>query len=231
VAALGIVLELLQLPLTAARMAGDFAGVSDTRLLTLAVHSSRASAGAVTIVGLALLMIGLARALWLALLGAALCVCAPVLTGHTSVNPQRALLVPLLVVHLGVGAFWLGALWPLLLTLRLEQPSVAAAVLQRFSRRAGWLVPCLALAGLGMSFLLIDDVSVLRRPYGLILLGKLTLFMILTVLAALNRWRHTPALPQAATTALRCSIVAEYLLIAAVLAMTATLTTLFWPEE
>jgi putative copper export protein len=234
IAAAAAVLVLLQLPLTAARMAGDFAGAADPHLLTLAAHSSRADAAELTLVGLLLLCIGSTRALPVALLGAALCVCAPVLAGHTSVNPRRALLAPLLVAHVSIGAFWLGSLWPLLLTLRWESAQLAAAVLQRFSKIAGWLVPCIALAGLGMAFLLIDDASVLRRPYGLILLGKLMVFMILMALAALNRWRYTPSLTSPARPAsqpLRRSLVAEYLLIAAVLAMTATLTTFFSPED
>jgi putative copper export protein len=234
IAAAAAVLVLLQLPLTAARMAGDFAGAADPHLLTLAAHSSRTAAAALMTAGLLLLCIGSRRVLWPALLGAALCVCAPALAGHTSVNPRRLLLAPLLVAHVSIGAFWLGALWPLLLTLRREPAPLAAAVLQRFSRLAGWLVPCIALAGLGMAFLLIDDISVLRRPYGLILLGKLMVFMILMALAALNRWRYTPSLAlqlQPASQALRRSLVAEYLLIAAVLAMTATLTAFFSPED
>ncbi|MGA8706206.1 MAG: CopD family protein [Steroidobacteraceae bacterium] len=234
VAAGAAVLVLLQLPLTAARMAGEFAGAADPHLLTLAAHSSRTAADALMLAGLLLLSIGHARAVRVALLGAALSVCAPALAGHTSVNPWRAVLAPLLVVHVSIGAFWLGTLWPLLLTLQREPSQLAAAVLQRFSRMAGWLVPCIALAGFGMAFLLIDDVAVLRRPYGLILLGKLMVFMILMALAALNRWRYTPSLasqPRLAAQALRRSLMAEYLLIGAVLAMTATLTAFFSPED
>jgi len=233
----GALLVLLQVPLTAARMAGEFAGMRDAILLRLALHASQAAAAAVLLSGLLLLAAGLLlrRAQPVALLGAALAVCAPTLTGHTSVHPQRLLLAPLLIVHVLIGAFWLGALWPLSLTVRLERAEVAAAVLQRFSKLASWLVPCIALAGLGMAYLLIKDKSVLERPYGLILLAKFAVFALLMGLAALNRWRFTPALaaaaPTAARTALQRSILAEYLLIAAVLVMTATLTTFFSAED
>jgi copper resistance protein D len=80
----------------------------------------------------------------------------------------------------------------------------------------------------------------LRQPYGLILIAKASVFALLLVLAALNRWRFTPALlpgltptltPAAACGALRRSIVTEYLLIAGVLAMTAALTSLYSPEH
>jgi putative copper export protein len=232
----GAVLVPLQLPLTAARMAGDFAGMGDTNLLRLALHSSHGRASGWMLAGLALLAIGLfaRRALNVALLGVAVVVCAPALTGHTSVHPQRALLAPLLVMHLLLGAFWLGALGPLWFAVRREPTDITAAVLQRFSKLAAWLVPCIGLAGLGMAYLLIEDWATLRRPYGLILLGKTAVFALLLALAALNRWRFTPALsvtPAAARRALQRSIVAEYLLLATALFMTAALTILFSPED
>lgn len=232
----GVALVLLQLPITAARMAGDFTGIGDATLLRMALHSSHGRSSAWMLAGLALLVIGLMaqRALTVALIGAAVTVCAPTLTGHTSVHPHRALLAPLLVVHLLIGAFWLGALGPLCIAVRQERAQIAAAVLQRFSRLAAWLVPCIGLAGLEMAVLLINDWSTLRRPYGLLLLGKVGAFGLALGLAALNRWRFTPALsvaPAAARGGLQRSIVAEYLLIATALVMTATLTLLFSPED
>jgi putative copper resistance protein D len=111
-------------------------------------------------------------------------------------------------------------------------------------------VPVLALAGIGLAFLLIVSWSTFRRGYGLILISKSTVFALLLILAALNRWRFTPALvagpaPGAAATAaatataaaaaargaLRRSIITEYLLLAGVVAMTAVLTSLYSPEH
>jgi putative copper export protein len=242
-AVIGIVLVLLLPPLDAARMAGDFAGARDAALLRLALRSSRGDAHGWQLAGLTLVAVGLwfhranGVAVWtlsIAVTGAALAAVALTLTGHTSVNPMRAWLAPLLAVHLLVAAFWFGALWPLWLIVKHETAAVAGAVLRRFSQIAIWLVPGLALAGLGMGFLLIDSWSVFTRAYGLILIAKATVFSLLLLLAALNRWRFTPALapaPAAARGALRRSIVAEYLLIAGVLAMTAVLTSLYSPEH
>ena len=232
----GAVLVLLQWPLTAARMAGDYSGLTDAGLLRMALHSSHGSAGALMLGGLSVLAIGafirpLGVLRWA---GIVLVVCAPALTGHTSVHAQRMLLAPLLVLHILIGAFWLGSLAPLWCAVRLERPEAAGAVLRRFGSFAIWLIPCIAFAGIGIACALIDDWTVLRRPYGLLLLGKLSLFGVLMGLAALNRWRFTPALaeaPESARRALQRSIMLEYLLIAAVLAMTATLTTLFGPED
>jgi len=246
-AVLGIVLLLPLPPLDAARMAGDFAGAHDAALLRLALHSSRGDAHAWQLAGLTLVAAGLwfhranGVAVWtlsIAVTGAALAAVALTLTGHTSVNPMRAWLAPLLAVHLLVVAFWFGALWPLWLMLRHETAAAAEAVLRRFSRIAIWLVPCIALAGLGMGFVLIDSWGTFKRPYGLILIAKATVFALLLLLAALSRWRFTPALvsgpaamPAAARSALRRSIITEYLLIAGVLAMTAALTSLYSPEH
>jgi putative copper resistance protein D len=238
-AVIGIVLVLLLPPLDAARMAGDFAGARDAALLRLALRSSRGDAHGWQLAGLTLVAVGLwfhranGVAVWtlsIAVTGAALAAVALTLTGHTSVNPMRAWLAPLLAVHLLVAAFWFGALWPLWLMLRHETAAAAEVVLRRFSRIAIWLVPCIALAGLGMGFVLIDSWDTFKRPYGLILIAKAAVFALLLVLAALNRWRLTPALG-AARNALRRSIITEYLLIAGVLAMTAALTSLYSPEH
>lgn len=237
----GMPLVLAMAPLAAARMAGDYSGMFSRTLLQLAWHSSDGLAHAVQLAGLALIAIGLrlrhGHAVTVAVLGAVLAASALVLTGHTSVNPQRGLLAPLLSVHLLVVAFWFGALAPLWLALENETLADAAEVLRRFSALATWLVPGIALVGLAMAFILIDGTAAWRRPYGVLLLVKLGLFTLLMVLAALNRWRLTPALApalhagQRPRRALQRSIVAEYLLIAAVLAVTATLTTLFSPED
>lgn len=247
----GIVLVLLLPPLEAARMAGDFSGAGNAALLRLALRSSRGEAHVVQLAGLTLIVAGLwfhrangatVWALFIAVMGATLAAVAPTLTGHTSVNPLRVWLAPLLAMHLLVAAFWFGALWPLWLILRYETAAAAEAVLRRFSQIAIWLVPCIALAGLAMGWLLIDSWSTLLRPYGLILIAKASVFALLLALAALNRWRFTPALlpgltptprltPAAAGGALRRSIVTEYLLIAGVLAMTAALTSLYSPEH
>jgi putative copper export protein len=244
-AMLGIVLVLLLPPLDAARMAGDFAGWRDASLLGLALRSSRGDAHAWQLAGLTLIGVGLwfhrangapSWTLFVAVMGAMLAAVALTLTGHTSVNPLRALLAPLLAVHLLVAAFWFGALWPLWLMLRHESAAAAVVVLRRFSQVAIWLVPCIALAGLGMAFVLIDSWSTFTRAYGLILIAKAAVFALLLVLAARNRWRFTPALvsgptPEAARGALRRSLLTEYLLIAGVLAITAVLTSLYSPEH
>jgi putative copper export protein len=169
-----------------------------------------------------------------AALGGAVAALALTLTGHSRIHPQRGLFALLLSVHLLIIAFWFGALWPLLRVLQHESTRAAAGIVARFSMLAGKLVPLILLAGLGMAWLLIDDLSVLRRPYGRLLLTKLVGYLLLLPLAAWNKWRLTPALQSGQihpATTLRRIVVVEYMLICGVLAATANLTAFYSPQE
>lgn len=232
--------------LEAARLADDFAGLQDRGLLQLAWLSANGAAHAAQILGLALLALALGRSrsrslddtragttpLALAALGGVVAALGLLLTGHSRIHPQRAAFAALLALHLLAVAFWFGALWPLLRVLRMESLPVAAQVVARFSSLAGRMVPLILFAGLGMAWLLLDDLSVLQRPYGRLLLAKLAGFLLLMPLAAWNRWRLGPALlagdwPAAGT--LRRIILLEYLMVCAVLTATANLTAFFSP--
>jgi putative copper resistance protein D len=238
-ALLAVPLLAMQVLLDASRMTGDYAGMLDGEMLRLALGSGSGTAHAVQLAGLALVAQGLrpAGSSRAALAGAAALVVAFVLTGHTAVHGARWLLAPLLALHVAIVAFWFGALAPLYMVIAREPAQVAGALLERYSRFAGILVPLIPAVGLAMAFVLLPDLSALRRPYGLLLGLKLLGFAMLMVLAALNRWRWVPALAAAAApahlaparTALRRSRVGEYLLIVAVLLATAVLTTFYSP--
>ncbi len=230
-------LVIAHLLLDAAHMAGEYGGMADVELLRLALYSGSGAAHLVQLAGLVLLAFGLrgaaARAM-VARAGAALVLLGFALTGHTSVHPVRWMLGPLLVAHVGIVAFWLGALAPLFLVTAREPVATAAGILRAFSFWAGRLVPFIPLVGLGIALALIRDAATLRQPYGLLLGAKLLGFALLMVLAALNRWRWVPALtadPAPARSALLRSLVAEYLLITAVLAVTAALTAFYTPDH
>ena len=233
----GIILVIAHLALEAARMADDFEGVMDADLQSLAVRSTNGATHGLQLLGLILMAVGLARShrlgvVW-ALAGAVLAIFAFSLTGHTSVHPVRWLLAPILLLHLSIVAFWFGALAPLCIVTGREARQDAAWILEKFSRIAGWLVPCILVAGLAMAFILIPSVSVLRQPYGELLVAKVLVFGLLLGLAALNRWRFVPKLasdPARAHAALRRSIATEYVFIVAVLSLTAVLTTFYSPN-
>jgi putative copper export protein len=221
-----------------ARMAGEFAGVADARLQRLAWHTTAGAAAMLQMAAMLLVFPAVGRLPAAgrapALAGTVLGVAAFALTGHTSTTPLRPLLAPLLVLHVAIVVFWAGSLLPLRLAGTREAPAVRDLILRRFSTIAGALVPLIALAGVALAWLLAPDASVLSRPYGRLLTAKAGAFALLMVLAALNRWRWAPqaaAGRQGAGAVLQRSIGAEGLLIIAVIAITATLTTLYSPAD
>ena len=233
----GLVLVGAQYGLEAARMAGELSGALDFELQRLVLGTSMASAWMVRTVGLALMAAAMFRASRGALLigttGALLSLAAFLLVGHTASDPDRPWLALLLAIHLLVIAFWFGALLPLREVSQIESRTVAARVVESFSRIASWIVPAILVAGVLMTLLLVDRWSVFAESYGLILLGKVLAFLVLMVLAALNRWRYGPAIVATSTAvpAFRRVVLAEYVLILGVLAVTAVMTTLFSPEH
>jgi len=232
----GIVLVSVHYLLEAARMAGALAGVLDLSLQQLVFDSPMSVAWGLRTAGLTLIAAAAnsnART-WthVGVVGAALAVAGFLLVGHTSVHAHRLWLAMLLSLHLAIVAFWFGALAPLHLVSRKERAVVASQLISNFSRIAGWWVPCILLAGALLTVALVDRWAVFAESYGLILLGKVAAFAALMGLAALNKYRYAPALATAAGgAAFRRAVVTEYLLICAVLAATAVMTTFFSPEH
>jgi copper resistance protein D len=219
--------------LEGARMAGDMSGVIDPSLQRLALHSPTGEALGLQVPGLVLVAVGLRTGRpVLGSAGAILAVISFAVVGHTSVSPQRAVLAPLLILHLLVVAFWIGALGSLYLASMRETAGVAAGAVAAFSAVAIWLVPCVFLAGLGMTLLLVPGLSVLLQPYGELLLVKTTLYAVLLGLAALNKWRFGPrmATEPSAAEGFRHAVAIEYVLVCSVLTVTAVMTMFYSPE-
>jgi putative copper export protein len=232
-----IVLVAAHHALEAARMAGEMSGMWDPALQGMAWNSPARAALICRLLGLLLIAAGLqgASVLWtiVAVGGAVLATAAFTLTGHTSVNAHRGALAALLMLHLLVVAFWFGALWPLCVATLRETPARASDIIERFTVVATWLVPVILLAGIVMAVLLLPNVSALSEPYGELLIAKVVGFAVLMGLAAANKWRLGPALvhgPAQSERWFRRSVAAEYVLIAAILTITAVMTSFFSPE-
>jgi putative copper resistance protein D len=164
------------------------------------------------------------------LLGTLLAITSFTAIGHTTTTPHRAAAVGFLTLHLSVVAFWLGSLWPLYLAATNERPSTTVRVIDRFSATAAWLVPMILLAGVGLMALLLPSLAALKQPYGQLLLAKVAGFAVLMAMASLNKWRFGPACAAGDTSAFKRTVVIEYVLICAVLAITATMTMFYSPE-
>jgi len=235
-AALAIVLA--QLLFEPVEMAGEAGGLTDPAVRRLLLASPATATLIVRLVGVTCLTAGLwpragLRGVLIAA-GSAFTLGSFLLSGHTAIDPHRVPLGSLLLLHVAIVAFWFGALQPLRQIVALESRATAAQILAAFSALAVWLVPAIALAGLGMGLLLLPDVAALLRPYGVLLLAKAALYALLLGLAALNRLRLVPQLEQGAATVpaqLRLSMALEYALICLVLSLTAVLSGRFSPGE
>ncbi|HMI74762.1 MAG TPA: CopD family protein [Steroidobacteraceae bacterium] len=233
----GIVFVAGHYALEAARMAGEMSGMWNPALQGMAWNSPGRAALICRLFGLLLIAVGLqgASVRWtiVALGGALLATSAFTLTGHTVVNTYRGVLAGLLLIHLLVVAFWFGALWPLYIASLRETPARAADLVKRFTAVATWLVPVILLVGIAMALWLLPNLSALSEPYGELLIAKVIGFALLMGLAAANKWRLGPALVQGAVQSgrwFRRSVAVEYVLIAAVLTITAVMTSFFSPE-
>ena len=177
---------------------------------------------------LAILLPGI-TGLGLASVGAVLIAASYSLVGHSLGDPRWALAV-LLIVHLLAAAYWIGALVPLR---RAAASPAGAALLRRFGLIASGTVALLIAVGASFAWLLSGSLgALLGTAYGWTLLLKVALVSGLLGLAALNKLRLVPALERCDATAapaLRRSIAWEIALVAVILLLTATLTTITVP--
>jgi copper transport protein len=145
------------------------------------------------------------------------------LSGHAATAPPQWLTRPTLFLHGVSVAFWAGALVPLAaIALRPTEGSLAVVI--RFSRVAVPVVGVLVLTGFVIAVIQLESFGALiRTSYGIILSIKLILVVVLLGLAALNRFRLTPALAAGPLDArpLARSILAECALMLAIFAVVA----------
>ncbi len=190
--------------------------------------------GTVTMVraSLALALIALLpwpRTLPLQLVAAAAFAALPALTGHAGAGPGIAGQVHLVsdMVHLVSACAWVGALPGLILVLgRCADAAVVSAVVRRFSLLGIISVAALTASGLINSWHLVSGPGdLIATPYGRLLALKIALFVIMVAVAAVNRLRLTPRLPETAR-ALRRNSMAEVALGLAVLLTVGVLGTL-----
>jgi copper transport protein len=218
-AALGLQgLDLLDLPPGSLLTAAPWKAAAATSLF-----QSLSIAGVAMMSGIAALRSGGARTgqtlSAVALAGVGLSLAA---SGHAATAPPQWLTAPAVFLH-GVGvAFWVGALAPL--AAMAWRPEPLLPVLNRFSHAAIFVVAMLVLTGLALAVVQLESPGALfDSQYGIILSIKAALVVALLGLAALNRFRLTPALainPQN-TRPLRRSILADCIIAVSVLAVVA----------
>ena len=231
-----LLLVCLHYVMEAGRLSGMWSGIFDLELQELVWDSSVRTAWAERSLGFILLVAASSKhgraAMLLTVAGVVSVALSFAAVGHTSEPDGPRWLALLLMAHILVAGFWFGSLLPLLWITRYEDRQRTAAVVEAFSTRAVWLVPGLFVAGVILTWNLVDRWSTFLEPYGILLLVKVTGFSILMGLAALNRWRYGPALRRDAAfvQSFRRSVTAEFAIILVILVMTAVLTSFYSPE-
>lgn len=193
-------------------MAGDIAGVVDPKVLLSVVRAT--DFGPLWIVRL-VLAIGAAvvlsrwpspSALWLLPLSAMLLLASLAGTGHARVAEGGAGMLHVAVdaAHLIAAGVWIGGLWPLLFAMSIndmpdDRDEIAISeVLLRFSSVGYVAVATLVASGLVNSWFLVGSLNaLLSSTYGWLLIAKVTAFLLMAMLAAMNRFWITPHVAQA----------------------------------
>lgn len=211
---------------------GDWAMAFDPAMRWMGAETPLGQAAAVRLIGATVVFIGL----WwrpLALVGALLVVSSYLVEGHTVASDSRLLLAALLLLHLAVAHWWIGALLPLRAITSGTNDDVIVESIEGFGRKAVFAVALLLLAGLTMLGELVewrlDAFSSYQQGFLLKLLG----FALIIAIAGLNKMTWTPMLiqdPQRGRDGLRFSINVELAVAAAILFATAVATS-FPPLE
>lgn len=117
--------------------------------------------------------------------------------GHSMLFQPRQEIAALVVLHLGVVAFWVGSLLPLLWVAGRSDGAETVALLQDWSRAATVAVAAMLVSGVLLSWYLTVRLDLIFEAWhGWALVAKVTAVLSALALALVNRLRHTPALAQ-----------------------------------
>jgi len=117
-------------------------------------------------------------------------------------RPSRSLHLTADALHLLGAGLWLGALVPLLFVLNRARVqatpawlAIAATATRRFSRLGVFAVLTLLITGVTNAWLLVGSVpALLDSTYGQLVVVKIILFLMILLIAAVNRLRFAPCL-------------------------------------
>ena len=157
------------------------------------------------------------------------------LEGHTRTKHPTWVIVVSDIVHTSAGAVWIGGVIALALTLRLTRGPWRARIVLDVSSWALWAVIAVSITGLVMGMIVLVTFNALADTgYGLALLVKVALVVVLLALGERNRLVLVPAIEESEMTgdpkpaewairSLRRSVFAELLVFGALLIATGTL--------
>ena len=234
----GILVSLVSIAMMTASMAGVLLTQVDPSAVQMMItETPMGQAWAIRLAALVALVLIPRRSLAVASLLGGIALASLAWSGHGAAGEGNAGWIQLIadVAHLLAAAAWIGALIGLVAMVfgNVDTPTVYAA-LDQFSRTGGVIVAVVVVSGLINSAYLVGVHHVVDLPstaYGRLLIVKLVLFTGMIGLAALNRFRLTPAFGRAvgeplSFAALRLSLVFEAGAATAIVALVARLGTL-----
>src|SRR3984885_12137314 len=228
--------SVLRILLLAGSMSGEMSGMFDSAFAGMILRAGEGRASGVRLVGLALILFALSKNPGFrgpAIAGAIAAPTSFAWVGHVHGMASNAAPSLLLCLHLLCGAFWLGALAPLLIIATgANEPQIAAAA-ARFGKLAMRVVALLVAAGASLLLMLIGSAAQFwSSAYGRMMAIKLLAVAALLGLAAWNKLALTPRLLQGDARAMlkfRRSLQAEMSVGALILLTTAAFTTVTGP--
>jgi len=133
----------------------------------------------------------------IAAVGAVLVLGSYAAMGHSMLFQPRQEIAALVVLHLGVVAFWVGSLLPLLSVAQRPDGAETAALLHDWSRAATVAVVGMIASGVLLTWYLTVRLDLIFEAWhGWALAAKVMAVLAALALALSNRLRHTPALAQ-----------------------------------
>ena len=200
-AVLGAVALVAAAPFRIARLGGGLDALRDNDLLMSALRGPVGISTAVTANALLIVAVLVDRRAprWISLVFALVALAGFSIEGHTRATERRWAMVASDVVHLGAAAVWLGGIVALLVAFRTsDDAGRLATIVRRFSDSALVAVGVVAVTGVIMAWIILPTVGELTSTgYGLALILKVALVLVVIALGAFNRYRLVPAVDDA----------------------------------
>ena len=130
--------------------------------------------------------------LWSAL---ALLLVSFLVTGHAATAAPVWLAAANVGLHLAGAGFWFAAFWPMIGATKTLPPEAAGRVMGQFSTRALWFVLLVLASGVVVSWIQLQSMAgLISTDYGVRLIVKVVLVLLVLAMAAFNKFKLTPAL-------------------------------------
>ncbi|HET9548111.1 MAG TPA: CopD family protein, partial [Desertimonas sp.] len=196
-AVLGAVALVAAVPFRVARLGGGLDALRNDEVLTSALRGPVGVSTAVTAGALLVVAVLVDRRVprWVVLFAALVALAGFSIEGHTRATDRRWAMVVSDIVHLAAGSIWLGGIVALVVAFRSSSDTTTlAAAVRRFSDTALFAVGVVAVTGVAMAWIILPTAGELTSTgYGLALIVKVALVLVVVALGAYNRFRLVPA--------------------------------------